>query len=79
MNELHRQPKPEPKCDSLAKIFQTNPEKPKQAENDNVFFEQTLAIGRKLASLFEGIVLTEKTFSICKTQETVKECLKFKC
>jgi hypothetical protein len=67
VNELHRQPKPKPKFDSLAKIFQTNPEKPKQAENDNVFFEQTLAVGRKLASLFEGIVLTEKTFSICKT------------
>ena len=36
------------------------------------FFDQMIGISRKLAGLFEGSVLSDKTFSICKSMESVK-------
>lgn len=62
--------------------FITNPEKSKlQASQaaprpDNVpetsFFDQVMSQAKKLAGLFEGVVLTEKVLSICKAQDSVK-------
>jgi len=60
-------------------IFTTNPEKQRPAappaDSDNGFFLQAIANANKLASIFEGSVLTDKVLSICKAQESVK----FKC
>ena len=62
----------------MHKIFTTtNPEKSLRhgERSSEGFFEQTIALANKLAALFEGSILTDKVFSICKAQEAVK----FKC
>lgn len=63
----------------LSKIFVSSPEKPKnfdlgssQQQDESYFFRNLMENANKLAALFEGIVLTDKTLSICKAQETVK-------
>lgn len=64
------------------KGFVTNPEKPKtlasrptpqaDTKHETSFFDKVIIDAKKLASLFEGVVLTEKMLSICKAQESVK-------
>lgn len=64
------------------KGFVTNPERPKplasrpapQADSkpETSFFDQVMGHAKKLANLFEGVVLTDKMLSICKAQESVK-------
>jgi hypothetical protein len=57
----------------ISKIFVSSPEKsknfdlgsPRQQDETN-FFENSIENAKKLAALFEGVVLTDKALSICK-------------
>lgn len=57
-----------------------HPETPAPVPQDNgAIFEQIMCQARRLAAIFEGVVLTEKAFSLCKLQEKLQESVKFRC
>ena len=75
--------KEQPSISETFKGFFTNPERPRPLASSLhngskpilSFFDQVMGQAKKLASLFEGVVLTEKVMSICKA----KEAIKFRC
>lgn len=60
-------PLPSPSC---TKIFNSNKEV--RFVNKNQYFSAILEQARKLAKVFKGKVITEKSFSICKGNNSIR-------